>query len=1385
MVLFLAAAVTFGCMQKEMPLSEGQGTTRLCVELEDTRTSVSAPDAEGFRTVTWLKGDQINVNGQTSNPLETGGSSTAEFTFANPVTAPFKVIYPASFYKDATHIVLPYSQNKMSGGDNLATDTFPMYGEGSSIEHLPTKHLCTILKFQVNLKKDGESAPPTITYIEFFGNNGEQVCGEFAIDYATGELTGVSTSALSKSVRCFSLKTSANDSTIICNMVVPAGTYSKGFTIRVADGSGKYMEKVLGAAKTFAPGEARKYPAFDYVPNGKLDALCITTAEQLIAFAKDWNAYKFEAKKANVTFLSDIVFDETTSAAFVATGGIGTSKVAGDPTGTLTNHYNGIIDGNGFSIKNLTSTVPLVATAGGSAVIKNIIIDTTCAFTCTATGSSDWGVIVGRQKGDLLDCEVNATVTIEANTADYERNIGGVVGRPFASNVQNCTMKGTINFPSGTITDAKSIYIGGIAGATGSTGTTITDCSFEGKINLSDGTTYGGPGYTSSKTWIVVGGILGNILSGTSVTVDGCTSSAAASIIMGGKYATYVGGIVGGAATAVSSSIKNCSNAAEVKFCSNEARANTTPTYLAGILGNGNATVSVSNCNNSGKIYSYCNSTTYYIGGIVAYAKSTVDKCNNSGEVYRYNGESTAAQRNRYMSVGGIVGYLIAKGEVSNCTNSGKMYSQDRCTATQTTCDVGGIVGTTQGSNKITNCECTSPEIRSRGDKGSNPNTAVARDLIGGIAGNLVSTKVEGCTVSNVPLINLYSGNCFQGGIAGTMDVSSSIKDCKVIDCSCNFNNTATANKLAAICAVTASGSAINDCQLSGKWSTDAGTNWTPFTLDNVTSGTSFSGSGNALYTKVYNLTGKVSCGSKGLKGVVVSDGCSSTLTDASGNYYLQTCDSTTCVSVSIPSGYMVSSTGGVPAFWKKLSTVSEVGGIKTVNFTLNQISNPEKFTIFMYADVQVRPASGFYYDGIAFHSGEMAKDLFSDIADRAAATGGNVIGISLGDQIHEVQSALTNYYLSANELGKLNFPNFSLMGNHDYDLTASDFIGGAANFESKLAPVRYSYNVGKYHVIVLDNARTQGVGSSHDPLSECKGLGPTPLQWLKSDLKYVPTTTPIILCTHRELFMEMYRYSDGPALRDISTRTWAQGTEYAGILSGYKKVYAFNGDAHCMFNYVYPSGAKRNIEVHTVPRATGELWVNQFLNKCGTPRGYLEIKIDGDDLTYKFKPVAYQTGSCAGGPSPMTYRDFSLTSGKFYMKSGYLSAPGELLDDFYQIHAYAPGSGYGAATKYPNDVIATIFMYDNRWSDVTFEYEGGSTTMTRIALDEDLRDPGYSWQFAWYKANNSQMKSDASYANTFPLYNAFRCTPPAGVKTGTVKVTDHFGNNYEYKISW
>lgn len=253
--IFLSAAalvLTAAC-NKEVPAPEVQDAlTIVSVGLpQQTKTSLSEENA-GVRQVLWSAGDQIAVNGVASRelPASAEGSKCADFAFDVVIPTPssqqpWNIVYPASAYKDEATITLAQTQ-QIAEGNNVVPDVLPMAVQAVS-ESVTLSHLCGILSFQLQKGSDEDQ----IDYLEVSARGGEQLCGDFAIDYATGALSAKSGEA---SVKVVIEKALTAGSNTVVNVVVPAGTYSDGFDVNIADKSGRVVAKSLGGTKSVVAG---------------------------------------------------------------------------------------------------------------------------------------------------------------------------------------------------------------------------------------------------------------------------------------------------------------------------------------------------------------------------------------------------------------------------------------------------------------------------------------------------------------------------------------------------------------------------------------------------------------------------------------------------------------------------------------------------------------------------------------------------------------------------------------------------------------------------------------------------------------------------------------------------------------------------------------------------------------------------------------------------------------------------------------------------------------------------------------------------------------------------------------------------------------------------
>jgi len=529
-------------------------------------------------------------------------------------------------------------------------------------------------------------------------------------------------------------------------------------------------------------------------------------------------------------------------------------------------------------------------------------------------------------------------------------------------------------------------------------------------------------------------------------------------------------------------------------------------------------------------------------------------------------------------------------------------------------------------------------------------------------------------------------------------------------------------------------------------------------------------GGGEETIPANYTISGTVAGDDgKKLQGVVVSDGQNCAVTNSSGMYYLVTDLSTAeYVFVSTPKDYAAPVQDGQATFWKFLKDCKKGSdGKYSIDFTLNKIASPERFTIFIFADPQPRKNTA-NLDNVAYHSLDCCQDMYRDMKEYAATLSGYpVYGIGLGDIVHQDLSLLPRYRQGMATTG---VTTYNIIGNHDHGHNLKPDAQASKDYEAIMGPANYSFNLGGMHFLMLDNmisisAIVDGKQKYSDDCST--GLTDAIWEWVKNDLSHVPPGTTLMVCAHSPMMrLESGNDRSGTHLGDLRN-----------ILGRYPKAYVWAGHTHTTFNYVDTS--KPTIETHTVTRATGALWTNEYLGSNGTPRGYIVFNYDNGDVSWKFKPIYYQSSTYVGGGNEgkdpdYTWRDWDYENGKAVLKSS-----GQPLDDTYQMQVFPPGT-YATGDNY---IYANIFLWDELWERPKFTVDGFPDRMTRVT-EKNFRYSYSDWKITDFYHNNTKVGSEFT-PDKNNNSSMFRVSVSKAHGTGTVSVVDRFGNSHESTISW
>ena len=767
----LALTLVTGCMKDDTSdVVVSGGKTQISAGISETRTSIGEL-VDGSRKVYWSNGDQIAVNGTASAALENLGeqTGTAVFTFDGVLSTPYNALYPASIWTDASTVTLPASQTHVDGSFGQNASPMATYAADESELPMQFHHLCAVVKLTITPDADTDE----ISYIEFRGNASEQVSGAFAIDYQSAALTPASDAEADKSVRLNVNRTLSADADNEFFVVVPEGEYSQGFTVKVVDVRGHYMEKSTTSSKTLVAGQINAMPAFAFVPTDTELGVEISSAEQLVAFAKAYNNKEYaDVSPLLVTLTDDIVFDDQTNADFEAIGCV--------LEGGETNYFNGSFNGNGKTIKNWVVKSPLFDYVGGAGIVTDLTIDASCTFAFDLSdGAENYTSFVGYHKGILKNCHNNADIAIDNAEITAGINVGGLVGRCTEGTIEDCTMNGKMSFGTGFST-TEDIYVGGIVGNVTNEQGVVKHSALNGSIDWKGSVVdvYEQESAVSSYKVLFLGGIAGRITG----RIEYCTVSADGENVVinvvgenTSAFRTNVGGIVG--IVEEGATVDNCTNNGYISAKMQRNEDSARYECLGGIAGVNNGVVS--NSTNIGDVATRSAVKDMNIGGVVGYGNSkngVIDGCRNSGKLSA-GSSNISPYGGRYVRMGGICGQ--SNQTVSNISNSGNFdVSRVENSSTLTTLAVGGCIGSTTadiaGDHNIVNTGIIKTTLNVSG---------TVYTAFGGVVGN-AEASVSGVenrgTVSIEPRATVINLNA--GGVVGRVSSSTSVSVADVVN---------------------------------------------------------------------------------------------------------------------------------------------------------------------------------------------------------------------------------------------------------------------------------------------------------------------------------------------------------------------------------------------------------------------------------------------------------------------------------------------------------------------------------------------------------------------------------------------------------------------------
>lgn len=471
---------------------------------------------------------------------------------------------------------------------------------------------------------------------------------------------------------------------------------------------------------------------------------------------------------------------------------------------------------------------------------------------------------------------------------------------------------------------------------------------------------------------------------------------------------------------------------------------------------------------------------------------------------------------------------------------------------------------------------------------------------------------------------------------------------------------------------------------------------------------------------KGMNLVGRVTVDGKPRQGVVVSDGNNVTTTDKDGVYQMKT-EKTEYVFVSMPEDCQIDQTKSVPQFFKQI-TFKKDEAIQR-DFDLKSKSVDDSFTLVALADLQVGTANDL----------TLCDPLVTKIADYTKTLKGSVLGISLGDLSWNNPSVYDDY---KNMVSKLNIPIFSVIGNHDHNEKVKGDSLSDQEFRDAMGPTFYSANIGKWHLVVLDDVLYSGANGRNDYTGK---ITDRQLAWLRKDLSYVPTDKSVIVALHI------------PTSRRNSGTKLSNREALYDLVKNYHRVVILSGHTHNNFTTDIAS----NIREFTLGAVMGAYW-NTYDGKgiCndGSPRGFGVLSFKGGELVneyYKGEEDALDYQIKIYAPEDATFR--------WGRKPGTISSPANadpLTEDY-------------------STVLVNVFNWHTDWT-VTISEDGASP----VDLTPNVKcyDPDavrmLQYENSWEKRPTAEPEGNNDHM--------FLYTPRSSSwKSLTVNADDSYGNHY------
>ena len=603
--------------------------------------------------LSWEEGDRVLINDGSVSKLflaQSKGSSTV-FSAEGMVIVDDKT-YVAAYPESAA--VFYEGELKMTVSETFAATpgTYPSapavaLGNGKD-KKLDFKNICALISFNVT--------GSNVTSVKIEGAKGETLAGLVTVDPYTAEYTIADEDRKDKIVL-----TSAVNALFPGKYYVPVlpGEFEEGIlvTLTMSDSENNLVRE-------FDPVnlERSMYVDLEKLDDGRFVRYEISSADKLKEFLED--APKCKAY-VTATLMDDV-------------------DVQGVELPSAES-YAGSFDGQGFAIKNWTSSAPLFKTLNADATVKDLVLHSTCTLTLAETEALYQSFVVAHNLGTVTGCVNKAAVNYTASALNA-RVFGTIVGFN-AGKVEDCHNEGDFNLIlSGASADQS---IAGVVGAFASTETeeAVKNCTNQGNLAV----VY--TGTLAGKT-LNVAGVCASAFNSEAGTVANvgtlrlCTNNAKVSLTLAGEQTDGTANVAGVAAD-MQATIQECENTGEVSFVAENAfDHNVGGVAAVAVAGNIH-----SNTNSGAVSLNAVAAGTSTVGGIVAKAGPATENTSYNIKDCVNSGALTAEVSAANLDMGGVVGWTsmpVLGSDANKLKNEGAVNAMYVNSADV---NLGGVIG--------------------------------------------------------------------------------------------------------------------------------------------------------------------------------------------------------------------------------------------------------------------------------------------------------------------------------------------------------------------------------------------------------------------------------------------------------------------------------------------------------------------------------------------------------------------------------------------------------------------------------------------------------------------------------------------------------------------